>query len=93
MDNEELITNIFWVDAKMIINYAHFGDGFGFDTTFGTNKEFRPLAMFIGFNHHREMVIFGAALLYDETAESFKWLFESFLNAQQRLAKQKLKVG
>ena len=51
LDNEELITNIFWVDVKMIINYAHFGNDFGFDTTFGTNKEFRPLAMFIGFNH------------------------------------------
>lgn len=65
----------------MIIDYAHFDDVFSFDTTFGTNKEFRPLAVFIGFNHHREMVIFGAALLYDETAESFKWLFESFLKA------------
>ncbi|KAM4085954.1 hypothetical protein ACJW30_10G065900 [Castanea mollissima] len=38
-----------------------------FDTTFGTNKEFRPLAMFIGFNHHREM-----------TVESFKWLLRVF---------------
>ena len=46
----------------------------------GTNKEFRPLAVFLGFNHHQEVVIFGATLLYDETAESFKWLFESFLN-------------
>ncbi|KAL0005571.1 hypothetical protein SO802_013132 [Lithocarpus litseifolius] len=80
LDIEEQITIIFWADAKMIIDYAHFGDVFSFDTTFGTNKEFRPLAMFIGFNHHREMVIFGAALLHDEMAESFEWLFESFLN-------------
>jgi zinc finger SWIM domain-containing protein 3 len=26
-------------------------------------------------------VIFGATLLYDETVESFKWLFGSFLDA------------
>jgi zinc finger SWIM domain-containing protein 3 len=26
-------------------------------------------------------VIFGAELLYDETIESFKWLFGSFLDA------------
>ena len=71
LDIEEQITNIFWADAKRIIDYAHFGDVFSFDTTFGTNKKFRPLAMFIGFNHHREMVIFGAALLYNETDESF----------------------
>ncbi|KAL0012426.1 hypothetical protein SO802_007534 [Lithocarpus litseifolius] len=61
--------------------YGEAGSLLSFDTTFGTNKEFRPLAVFIGFNHHREMVIFGAALLYDEIAKSFKWLFESFLKA------------
>ena len=37
--------------------------------------------MFSGLNHHREIVIFGAALLYDETVASFKWLFEIFLKA------------
>jgi zinc finger SWIM domain-containing protein 3 len=26
-------------------------------------------------------VVFGAALLYDETFESFKWLFKTFLKA------------
>jgi zinc finger SWIM domain-containing protein 3 len=81
LDSEEQITNIFWVDARMIIDYAYFGDVITFDTTYGTNKELRPLGVFTGFNHHRGVVIFGAALLYDETAESFKWLFESFLNA------------
>ena len=28
-------------------------------------------------------VIFGAALLYDETTESYKWLFETFLEAHK----------
>jgi hypothetical protein len=27
------------------------------------------------------MMVFSAALMYDETSESFKWLFETFLNA------------
>ena len=52
-----------------------------FDTTYGTSKELRPLGVFTSFNHHRGVVIFGVALLYDETAESFKWLFENFLDA------------
>ncbi|XP_042505688.1 protein FAR1-RELATED SEQUENCE 5-like [Macadamia integrifolia] len=38
-----------------------------------------PFGVFTGFNHHRGICIFGAALLYDETSESFKWLFEAFL--------------
>ncbi|GLT55391.1 hypothetical protein SLA2020_285180 [Shorea laevis] len=81
LDSEEQITNIFWVDARMIIDYAYFGDVMTFDTTFGINKELRPLGVFTDFNHHRGIVIFGAALLYDETTESFKWLFECFLDA------------
>jgi len=51
----------------MIIDYAYFGDVITFDTTCGTNKELRPLGVFTGFNHHRGVVIFGVALLYDET--------------------------
>ncbi|KAL7237879.1 hypothetical protein ACSBR2_004058 [Camellia fascicularis] len=56
----------------MITDYGLFGDVVSFDTTFRTNKEYRPLALFSSFNHFRMTVIFGAALLYDETAESFE---------------------
>ncbi|XP_024311366.1 protein FAR1-RELATED SEQUENCE 5-like isoform X1 [Brachypodium distachyon] len=83
MDCEEQIANIFWADAKMIMDYAHFGDVVSFDTTFGTNKESRPFGVFVGFNHFRETVVFGAPLMYDETFASFKWLFEAFLNAHK----------
>ncbi|XP_059627392.1 protein FAR1-RELATED SEQUENCE 5-like [Cornus florida] len=34
---------------------------------------------FLGMNHHRETAVFGVALMYDETADSFVWLFETFL--------------
>ena len=64
LDCEKLITNIFWADARMIIDYSHFGDIITFDATYSTN---------------RETVVFGGALLYDETIESFVWLFETFL--------------
>lgn len=84
LDCEEQIANIFWADARMIADYAHFGDVITFDTTFGTNKESRPFGMFVGFNHFRETVVFGAALMYDETFESFKWLFNTFLSAHNQ---------
>jgi zinc finger SWIM domain-containing protein 3 len=71
MDCEEQIANIFWADAKMIMDYAHFGDIVSFDTTFGTNKESRPFGVFVRFNHFRETIVFGAALMYDETFASF----------------------
>jgi zinc finger SWIM domain-containing protein 3 len=84
MDCQEQITNIFWADAKMIVDYAHFGDVITFDTTFGTNKEYRPFGVFVGFNQFRETVVFGGALMYDETFESFKWLFNAFLSIHNK---------
>jgi zinc finger SWIM domain-containing protein 3 len=84
LDSEEQIANIFWADAKMLIDYALFGDVITFDTTYSTNKEYRPFGVFVGFNHFRELVVFGATLLYDETVDSFKWLFETFLAAHNQ---------
>ncbi|KAI4297659.1 hypothetical protein L6164_037541 [Bauhinia variegata] len=81
MDFEEKMTNVFWANAKMILDYEYFGDVVSLDTTYCTNRAHRPLALFSGFNHHRGTVIFGVALLYDETTKSFKWLFEIFLKA------------
>ncbi|XP_058108888.1 protein FAR1-RELATED SEQUENCE 5-like [Magnolia sinica] len=81
VDEDDQITNIFWADAKSIMDYSYFGDVICFDTTYRINSYGRPFAPFIGVNHHKQTVIFGAALLYDETTESFKWLFETFLKA------------
>ncbi|XP_028774957.1 protein FAR1-RELATED SEQUENCE 5-like [Neltuma alba] len=81
LDMEQQVTNVFWADARMLKDYAHFGEVVSLDTTYNTNRDHRPLALFSGFNHHRSAVIFGAALLYDETIESFEWLLETFLDA------------
>jgi zinc finger SWIM domain-containing protein 3 len=81
LDCNEHITNIFWADAKMILDYAYFGDVVTFDTTFGTNKEYRPFGVFLRLNQFRETTLFGAAILFDEIKESFTWLFETFLAA------------
>ncbi|KAK0581986.1 hypothetical protein LWI29_020141 [Acer saccharum] len=65
----------------MMMSYSHFGDVVCFDTTCKKNKAGRPFGMFLGVNHHKQTTIFGAALLYDETAETFMWLFETFITA------------
>ena len=50
LDCKELITNIFWADARMIIDYSHFSDVITFDTTYSTNRDARPLGVFLGLN-------------------------------------------
>jgi zinc finger SWIM domain-containing protein 3 len=62
----------------MLIDYAHFKDVITFDTTFKTNKDSRPLGVFVGFNQFREMVVFGAAILYDETESSLSVCLKHF---------------
>ncbi|XP_078170760.1 protein FAR1-RELATED SEQUENCE 5-like [Carex rostrata] len=81
IDNQQEISNIFWADAQMVIDYVQFGDVVIFDTTHGINKEHRPSGVFLGLNHFRKSVIFGYVLLYDQTIESFEWVFKSFLKA------------
>ncbi|XP_059623051.1 protein FAR1-RELATED SEQUENCE 5-like [Cornus florida] len=67
LDSSAMITNIFWVDSKMISDYVHFGDVLTFDTTYKLVHGNRPFVVFLGLNHHRETVVFGAAFMYDET--------------------------
>ncbi|XP_040364377.1 protein FAR1-RELATED SEQUENCE 5-like [Rosa chinensis] len=81
LDEDDMITNIFWADARSVSDCSLFGDVLCFDTTYRTNEYGRPFAPFVGVNYHKQTTLFGAALLYDETTESFIWLFETFLSA------------
>uniref|UniRef100_A0ACD5YRS4 Uncharacterized protein n=2 Tax=Avena sativa TaxID=4498 RepID=A0ACD5YRS4_AVESA len=78
IDEDDKLTNFFWADPKSRDDFNYFDDVLCLDTTYKVNGYGRPLALFLGVNHHRQTIIFGAALLYDESFESFKWLFESF---------------
>ena len=40
-----------------------------------------PFAPILGTNHQKQTIIFGAALIFNESIPSFVWLFESFLKA------------
>lgn len=93
LDNDDQITNIFWADGKSLLDYEYFGDVVCFDTTYKTNSYGRPFAIFVGVNHHRQTVIFGAALLYDETIPSFEWLLQTFLDATHGKAPKVIFVG
>ncbi|WVZ65995.1 hypothetical protein U9M48_015274 [Paspalum notatum var. saurae] len=73
--------NFFWADAKSIIDFRSFGDVVCFDTTYGLNMYGRPFVLFVGVDNHKQLLVFGAALLYDESIQSLKWVFEVFADA------------
>ncbi|XP_030529324.1 protein FAR1-RELATED SEQUENCE 5-like isoform X2 [Rhodamnia argentea] len=80
-DFDNLAGNIFWADASSRKNYAYFGDTVNFDTTYRMNRYRVPFAPFTGWNHHGQPVLFGCALLRNESESSFIWLFQTWLDA------------
>lgn len=80
-DEDQCMSNIFWADPKARANYAYFGDTVTFDTTYRSNRYRLPFAPFSGVNHHGQPVLFGCALLINESEASFVWLFKTWLEA------------
>ena len=63
----------------MVSYYEVYGDLIFFDTTYIKLNDGRPFGLLVGVNNRKKTTVFGAALLYDETADSFIWLFKTFL--------------
>ncbi|KAK4348029.1 hypothetical protein RND71_034368 [Anisodus tanguticus] len=80
-DEDHCMSNIFWADPKARSNFAYFGDTVTFDTTYRSNRYRLPFAPFTGINHHGQPVLFGCALLINESEASFSWLFRTWLTA------------
>ncbi|PNX73244.1 hypothetical protein L195_g029143, partial [Trifolium pratense] len=75
--------SLFWTDGSSRSNYFCFGDVLTFDTTYQKNKYNYPLVVFSWCNHHSQTVIFGAALVSDETTETYKWMLNCFLECRE----------
>ncbi|XP_022024347.1 protein FAR1-RELATED SEQUENCE 5-like [Helianthus annuus] len=78
------LRSFFWADFVSLRNYEAFGDVCAFDATYDTNKCKMIFVPFIGVDHHKKCVIFGAGMLYDETIESYTWLLNTFLAAHKK---------
>lgn len=81
LDEDSRMTNVFWADARSRTAYSHFGDTVTLDTTYRVNQYRVPFAPFTGVNHHGQTILFGCALLLDDSEASFIWLFKTFLTA------------
>ncbi|KAL0319747.1 UNVERIFIED_CONTAM: protein FAR1-RELATED SEQUENCE 9 [Sesamum radiatum] len=79
--DSEQCGNVFWTDATSRANYSYFGDTVRVDTSYRTNRSKIPFITFTGINHHAQPVLFGCALLLNETDNSFIWLLQTWLRA------------
>ncbi|PHT87839.1 hypothetical protein T459_09945 [Capsicum annuum] len=72
MDVDGRLANCFWVDARSRIAYKNFGEVVVFDPTYLTNKYKMTFVPFTGVNNHHQSILFGCALLWDETQDTFE---------------------
>ncbi|PUZ46224.1 hypothetical protein GQ55_7G035200 [Panicum hallii var. hallii] len=79
-DEDSTIRSIFWTDARARLDYTLYGDFIHFNTTYRTNAYRMPFASLIGINGHGKPTVFGWALLENDEAETFSWLFRTFLD-------------
>ncbi|XP_071704218.1 protein FAR1-RELATED SEQUENCE 11-like [Rutidosis leptorrhynchoides] len=54
------------------------------DTTYKVNAYDMPCALFVGVNNHGKTVLFGSALLRNETKHTFSWLMKTFLTIMKK---------
>ncbi|XP_040995984.1 protein FAR1-RELATED SEQUENCE 5-like [Juglans microcarpa x Juglans regia] len=81
VDNDGCMGSCFWTDARSRVAYQYFGDIVTFDATYLTNIYKMPFVSFSGVNHHHQTIMFGCALLVNETAESYTWLLRTWQEA------------
>ncbi|KAK7401150.1 hypothetical protein VNO78_12469 [Psophocarpus tetragonolobus] len=81
LDEDNRMSNVFWADARSRTAYSYYGDTVHLDTTYKVNQYKVPFVPFTGVNHHGQMVLFGCALLLDDSETSLLWLLKTFLTA------------
>lgn len=78
IDQERKLEHIFWAHSSCFDWYQKYGDVVVFDTTYKVNSYDMPFGIFVGINNHGKTILFGCALLRNETREAFRWLMKVY---------------
>ena len=81
LDVENRVRNLFWTYCSCMKYYEDYGECVSFDTTYMTNRYNLPFAPFVGISGHGQSCLFACAFLHNETVDTFKWVFQTFLEA------------
>ncbi|XP_074328387.1 protein FAR1-RELATED SEQUENCE 11-like [Apium graveolens] len=84
LDDERKVEHIFWSPAHSFTWYQSFGDVVIFDTTYKINAYDMPLGIFVGIDNHGMTILFGCALLRNETKNIFSWLIRTFMSLMNK---------
>ncbi|XP_072146327.1 protein FAR1-RELATED SEQUENCE 3-like [Setaria viridis] len=87
VDRSNCVTNFLWEDARARLLYKWFGDAVVLDVTCKRNLPAAPFVAQTGLNHHRQVIVFGYAILTDESEETQRLCQRDiFSRCKERLA-------
>lgn len=66
----------FWSPAHCFNWYQKYGDAIAFDTIYKVNYYDMPFGIFVGIDNHGRTILFGCALLHNETVDTCQWLIK-----------------
>ncbi|XP_071741456.1 protein FAR1-RELATED SEQUENCE 11-like [Rutidosis leptorrhynchoides] len=87
LDAEKRLENLFWCHPQSYEWYEKYGDVVVFDTTYKVNAYDMSCALFVGVNNYGKTVLFGSALLRNETTNTFRWLMKTFVTTMKKPSK------
>ncbi|GAV76640.1 hypothetical protein CFOL_v3_20113 [Cephalotus follicularis] len=71
IDEERRLENIFLSSAPCFDWYKKYGNAVVFYITYRVNAYDMPFSIFVGVNNHGRTILFGCALLRNETSKTF----------------------
>lgn len=86
LNEENCLSNLFWVDAKSRSDYTSFSDVITLESCYIKNNDKVPLVPFVGVNNHLQPILLGCGLVADESKETFVWVMKTWLRAMGGLA-------
>ncbi|XP_021988872.1 protein FAR1-RELATED SEQUENCE 5-like [Helianthus annuus] len=79
--DDGILCALFSADGDTKRNFHTFGDVVSFDATYCRNKYNMMFVPFTGVDNHYRNIILGAAIISNETAETYSWLLNAFRQA------------
>ena len=75
-DEKKILEHIFWLLPHSYDWHQKYRDAV-FYTTYKVNVYDMPFRNFVGVNNHGKMILFGCAILRNETTSAFRWLMKA----------------
>ncbi|KAL9668461.1 hypothetical protein QQ045_005995 [Rhodiola kirilowii] len=84
LDEEGILTRLFWADVISMRDNMIFGDVISFDTTYRMNKYNLVFVPFTGVDNQLRSMTLAAGLISKEDVESYTWLLKCFKKLSER---------